>query len=98
MHNLDKYEDITQQSWWTQWNKIAIIFNPYEQTYIDIIKDNPDNLYNSFKANADHVFDIYDLCNTKTQYDIKEQLIRYEYKYLFDTYKSSQIILSRPNI
>lgn len=93
-----KYEDITQQSWWTQWNKIAIIFNPYEQTYIDIIKDNPDNLYNSFKANADHVFDIYDLCNTKTQYDIKEQLIRYEYKYLFDTYKSSQIILSRPNI
>lgn len=93
-----KYEDITQQSWWAQWNKIAIIFNPYEQTYIDIIKDNPDNLYNSFKANADHVFDIYDLCNTKTQYDIKEQLIRYEYKYLFDTYKSSQIILSRPNI
>ena len=56
------------------------------------------NLYNSFKANADHVFDIYDLCNTGTQYDIKAQLIRYEYKYLFDTYKSSQIILSRPNI
>ena len=94
-----EYEDITQQSWWSQWNTIAIIFSPYEQTYIDIIKNNPYNLYNSFKANADHVFDVYDLCGTGAQYyDIKAQLIRYEYKYLFDTYKSSQIILSRPNI
>ena len=94
-----EHEDITQEPWWDRWNKIAIIFNPYEQTYIDIIKDNPYNLYNSFKANADHVFDVYDLCGTGVQYyDIKAQLIRYEYKYLFDTYKSSQIILSRPNI
>lgn len=93
------YEDITQESWWNSWNTIAIIFNPYQQSYIDIVKNNPNNLYNSFKANADHVFDVYDLCGTGAQYyDIKAQLIRYEYKYLFDTYKSSQIILSRPNI
>ena len=79
-------------SWWNDWNNVVFIFNPYDTSLIQLLKNN-NPPYDALKTKYGHVFDEP---WTTDGADLYWQLHDNDDKYIFNTYKPSQIRVARP--
>lgn len=79
-------------TWWNSWDNILFTINPYDAELLQIINDN--NIpYLALKSKYENIFD-YNQITNKTI--LQQQLINNDNKYIFNTYKSIQIKITRP--
>ena len=84
--------DENELVWWNEWDNIIFTFNPYNETLINILKNNeiPQNaLVNEY----DYIFDSAQVMNERTLY---LQLQEHNNKYIYNTYKECEIRVQRP--
>ena len=79
-------------SWWDEWNNIVFIFDPYNSSLIQLLKSN-NPPYDALKSTYGHVFDESQITD---EADLYWQLHDNNDKYIFDTYKPTQIRVARP--
>ena len=79
-------------SWWNEWNNIVFIFDPYNSSLIQLLKSN-NPPYDALKSKYGHVFDESQITD---EADLYWQLHDNNDKYIFDTYKPTQIRVARP--
>ena len=87
---VDNHNTIT---WWDGWDNVELIFSPYKEELINIIKNN-EFPYNELKSKYEHVFDFNSIARSR---NLIWQLNDNGNKYVYKNYKSSAINIARPS-
>ena len=87
-------------NWWTDWDNVVFIFEPYDTDNINIMKNQPsyNALKNKYTYNEEsYVFDAWDMTNTnQPDYNIGNQIIGNEEQALYIGYKPCEIRITKP--